>query len=195
MVADRHPRRAVAPPARPGFVGRGAARADLAALLARHRMVTVVGPGGCGKTSLAAVVAAGAVEARNDLAVAWVELAAVSGPANLPAAVLDAVGVTDTRGLEPVPRIADYLGERRWLLVLDNCEQFAGAAAKVATALLASCPGLVVLATSRERLDVTDEYVWEPPVLTMPAPDEADPAAVLATDAGRLFAGRAAETC
>ncbi|MGW2249902.1 BTAD domain-containing putative transcriptional regulator [Kitasatospora sp. NPDC001660] len=165
------------------FVGR---ESDLAALresLTASRLVTLTGPGGSGKTSLS--VEAG----RAELAVGrwpegvWVaELAPLESPEAVPAAVVSALGlreivlhaggmvaeVIDKRVEDPLRRLVEHCAHRRMLLVLDNCEHLIQAAADLAATLLVECPGLTVLATSREPLGVPGETVL--PVEPLPAP-------------------------
>ncbi|WP_250001658.1 BTAD domain-containing putative transcriptional regulator [Actinoplanes sp. M2I2] len=149
-----------APPVRPlsRFFGRTGELAGLAELVSTARLVTLVGPGGAGKTRLAVEFAAGQDP--------WfVRLADVAGPALVPAAVAAAVGV---RGAT-TDAIATALGDRSGLLLLDNCEHVVAAAADVAFALLARCPGLRVLATSREPLSIDGERLL--PVSPLPTED------------------------
>ncbi|MFF3428945.1 BTAD domain-containing putative transcriptional regulator [Streptomyces sp. NPDC002602] len=164
------------------FVGR---EPDLEALhgdLARHRLVTLIGPGGSGKTRLAEHAAAAHPEP------GWlVELARLDHPAAVPGAVLSALGLREnglvarekTPAEDPTTLLIDHCAHRALLLVLDNCEHVIGAAADLADRLLAHCPGLRVLATSREPLGVPGEALR--PVEPLP-PDPAH----------RLFADRAA---
>ncbi|MGP3990761.1 AfsR/SARP family transcriptional regulator [Streptomyces sp. 3N207] len=178
------------------FVGREADIAAIGADLAASRLVTLIGPGGSGKTRLAEQVAA--TSAAADPAPypdgTWlVELAPLDHPAAVPGAVLSALGrrVTSlstaategTRSLggeaDPTALLVEHLEQRGLLLVLDNCEHVVHAAATLAETLLAHCPGLTVLATSRERLGIPGETV-RPVEPLPPAP------------AHRLFADRAA---
>ncbi|WP_329458175.1 AfsR/SARP family transcriptional regulator [Streptomyces sp. NBC_01497] len=156
------------------FVGR---EADIAALhedLARARLVTLLGPGGAGKTRLSQEAAEAAGSPAYPDGVWLAELAPVEDPATVPEAVLTALRARETvlrgagaEGLraadphagEPLALLAEHLGRRRMLLILDNCEHVVGAAAEVAEALLTRCPGLTVLATSREPLGVPGEVV------------------------------------
>src|SRR5690606_30809236 len=154
------------------FVGRDADVARVRELLASARLVTLLGPGGAGKTRLAVEVA----RDRPDVCLA--ELAAVTSGADLPRAVLAALGVRASAlltgpGHEPSPadRLAAAIGDRPLLLVLDNCEHLVAEAAALAGRLLGACPGLRVLATSREPLAVTGEHLW--PVRPGLGPDEA----------------------
>ena len=139
--------------------------------MAEERFVTLVGPGGVGKTRLALEVGRAAAE---DLSLGGclVELAPVGDPAGVAPAIAAALDLPDPN------RLAEVIGERDVLIVLDNCEHVITAAAEVAEDLLERCPGLRLLATSREGLRVGGEIIWPVPPL---APD----------DAVRLFEARA----
>jgi predicted ATPase/DNA-binding SARP family transcriptional activator len=153
------------------LLGRDAELRELRELFAEQRFVTLVGPGGVGKTRLAVEVgraAAGGLSFGGCL----VELAPVGDPAGVPAAIAAALGLPDPN------RLAEMIGDHDLVLVLDNCEHVIGAAAEVAEGLLRRCPGLRLLATSREGLRVGGEVIWPVPPL---APD----------DAVRLFLARA----
>ena len=143
-------------PATP-FVGRERELADVTALIARAdvRLVTLTGAGGSGKTRLA-LQAAGAAAGDYPHGVWWVPLAAVADEADVPAAVVRALGGSGS--------VEDTLGDRRLLLLLDNFEHVIGAATMVARAIVAS-PHADVLVTSRERLQLGSEYVYPVPVL------------------------------
>ncbi|MFJ2760253.1 AfsR/SARP family transcriptional regulator [Streptomyces prasinus] len=187
------------------FVGR---EADLEAIrddLSSARLVTLIGPGGAGKTRLSQEAAEALLRAsaghggaggdttgdgtRHGLldrvrdGVRIVELAPVDDPAGVPEAVVTAVGARETvlygagaegmraateRGGDPVDRLAEHCGRRRMLLVLDNCEHVVDAAARLVETLLERCPGLTVLATSREPLGVPGESLR--PVEPLPEP-------------------------
>ncbi|MFI6601963.1 BTAD domain-containing putative transcriptional regulator [Nonomuraea sp. NPDC050536] len=174
------------------FVGRAAELDQVGGLLASTRLVTLVGPGGAGKTRLAAEVAE---RARGD--VCFAGLAPVIEAAELPHAVLAALDVRDGvivsgRGQpprDPADRLVGALSGREVLLILDNCEHLVAAAADLADLLLAACPGLRVLATSREALGIVGETIVPVSPLKLPPPDAANP---LDYPAARLFADRAA---
>jgi predicted ATPase/DNA-binding SARP family transcriptional activator len=170
------------------FVGRERDVRRAGALLAEHRLVTMLGPGGAGKTRLA-VESAEALAGRMPDGVWLAELSPVSDPEDVPQAVLAALGMRDT-GRAPVrtpaadtvdltTRLVAGLRPRHQLIVLDNCEHLVDAAARLADRILAECPGVRILATSREPLGITGELVW--PV--QPLDHE---------HAKRLFADRAA---
>ncbi|GGQ46261.1 hypothetical protein GCM10010216_02980 [Streptomyces flaveolus] len=166
------------------FVGRDADIQALRADLATARLVTLLGPGGAGKTRLSQEAAEGAGDSAQDGA--WlVELAPVDDPGAVPEAVLTALGARETvlygAGAEEmravtatdrqgtaVERLVEHCGRRRMLIVLDNCEHVVDAAARLAEELLARCPHLTVLATSREPLGVPGELLR--PVEPLPEP-------------------------
>ena len=135
----------------------------LARLVGEHRLVTLVGPGGVGKTRLALEV--GRAEADSmALGGCLVELAPLGDPAGLRAAIAAALDLPDPA------QVAEVIGDRELLIVLDNCEHVIAAAAEVAEDLLQRCPHLRLLATSREGLRVGGETIWPVPPL---APDDA----------------------
>ncbi|MEJ3652069.1 BTAD domain-containing putative transcriptional regulator [Actinomycetes bacterium KLBMP 9759] len=175
------------------FIGRERELDALGELLAGHRMVTVTGPGGAGKTRLASQLAE-----RHDGDVCFVALAPLDGTSDLPLAVLDTLGLREGTlpGRRParedrpsIDRLVAAISDRKLLLVLDNCEHVVDAAARLADTVLAGCAGVRVLATSREALRVRGEVVWPVPRLAVPEGPAADP---LAFPAVRLFAERAA---
>jgi predicted ATPase/DNA-binding SARP family transcriptional activator len=172
------------------FIGRNRERAKLAELLGARRLVTVTGPGGVGKTSLAVQVAADIAadhEARDG---AWfVALAGVAEPAALGPAVADAVGAPPGPGTCE-DQVLRRLRRRDALVVLDNCEHLAAACADLAARLLGACPGLRLLVTSREPLGIAGEAQF--PLAPLPTPaEDAAPAELAGSDAVRLFVERA----
>jgi predicted ATPase len=172
------------------FVGRQGEVARLRDLLTDPdtRLVTLVGPGGIGKTRLAVHVAAGLLEAFPD-GIAPVPLETVRAPDLVPSAVATALGLPEGGGRSPQAALAAFLAPRRMLLVLDNLEQVLGAAPLI-TQLLGAADGLRVLATSREILNLSGEHVVTvPPLQTGGA---IEPVKVLArTEAVQLFLDRA----
>jgi non-specific serine/threonine protein kinase len=152
------------------FVGRAQATAEIAAQLAECRLVTLTGPGGAGKTRLAAEVAR-RVAGRFADGVWLAELAAVRDPAQVPAAVAAALGIHDLPVVAAADALAHALARRQLLLVLDNCEQVIGAAAEVCGRLLLGADDVRVLATSRESLRIAGEARYRLGPLTLPAPE------------------------
>ena len=174
------------------LVGRDSELNDIARALRDCRLLTLTGPGGTGKTRLALATAgqgqgtagqgqgtAGQGQGQGSWAqVCWVELAPIDDPGIVPRAVASRLGVSDTPGQETIEAVAAAIGGRQMLLVLDNCEHLTQAAADLTEWLLATCPALIVLATSREALGVEGERTWPVPVLPV-------------ADAVRLFEQRA----
>ena len=173
------------------FVGRGREIAEIAQALGRTRLLTLTGPGGAGKTRLACEVAAG-LAGRYPDGVHVAELASLSRPELVPhtvAAVLD-VPVPGPEAAEVA--LARQLADRRLLLVLDNCEHLLDACARLAAEVLRGCPGVIVLATSREPLRVGGEVTWRTPSLALPDLRALPPLDRLAElESVRLFVERA----
>ncbi|MBY8870628.1 winged helix-turn-helix domain-containing protein [Micromonospora sp. PLK6-60] len=173
------------------LVGRAAALAELRALVPRQRLVTLIGPGGVGKTRLATEVAR---EQSYPDGVHLVELAALRpGESAVAELVLTALEVRESTGAAATPedRLVAALRHRRALLVLDNCEHVIEPAAALVARLLREAAEVSVLATSREPLGLAGEVLWEVPPLPVPA-DERDLDGVRRSAAARLFAARAA---
>ncbi|WP_158932376.1 winged helix-turn-helix domain-containing protein [Acidisphaera sp. S103] len=172
-----------------GLVGRSAAAARLRDLVSAYRLVTLAGPGGIGKTSLALKVARGVVG--EFAGGGWLaELASLSDPALVPAAVAGALrlpaGPTDVTP----ETIARAVGDKTLLLVLDNCEHLIEAVAILAETLLARCPHVTILATSRETLRIQGEYVYHVPPLDVPAAGQDEADHILKHSAVELFITR-----
>jgi len=136
--------------------------------LNEHRLVTLTGSGGVGKTRLSLQVAAEFVE-EFDHGVWFVELAPLADPDLLPQAILSALGVKDQSGKEPLELLKTYLQEKTALIVLDNCEHLISASARVVNELLRAAPRIKVLASSREALGVRGEVSYPVPSLTLPS--------------------------
>ena len=140
--------------------------AEVVAAIAESRLVTLTGVGGVGKTRLAMRAAVASGPFTDGLA--WCELAPVTDPSAVAAAVATSLGVRRSAETSVVESLVDYLSQRRMLLVLDNCEHLVESVAPLVESLLRGCPWLVVLATSRARLAVTGEHVR--PVAPLPVP-------------------------
>ncbi|MFJ2739506.1 ATP-binding protein [Streptomyces sp. NPDC087440] len=161
-----------------GFVGRVSELDHVRELLRRSRLATLIGPGGVGKSRLA-LRAALSLKGDYDDGVVLVELSALHDPELLPSAVASALGLPEQSGRVVVDVVVEHLEARRVLLVLDTCEHLLDACALLADLLLREAPGVTVLATSRQPLDVPGEH-------TLPVPPLED------VDAVELFAQRAA---
>jgi predicted ATPase len=172
------------------FVGREQELAALDEMVAGARLVTVTGAGGAGKTRLAVEFAAAAADRFGDGA--WLAgLAGITDPGLVPAQVMAALGVRQTSETPVIEALRYRLRTAELLLVLDNCEHLPGACAALAADLLGTCPGLRVLATSREPLGVPGEAVFPVPPLAVP-PEGSDPEVLAAAPAVRLFLARSA---
>jgi len=172
------------------FVGRERERAKVADLVADARVVTLSGPGGCGKTRLAVEVV-GDVASRFSDGACWVDLQGVSEPDMVAHAVGAAVGVRQRPEQALVDTLAEQLHARHLLVVLDNCEHLVAVCAELVGELLSACPQLHVLATSRVPLVVEGEATFEVAPLPVPDPDAVSASTVAAADAARLFEVRA----
>ncbi len=146
------------------LIGRESELADVASALKAHRLVTLTGVGGVGKTRLALEVAARSAPDFPD-GVWVIELAAVTDPASVPDAVAAVLGITQQPGMTMADSVAAALEGRSRLLVLDNCEHVLNAAADIVEAILSHSATVKIIATSREGLRVTDEQLWPVPSL------------------------------
>ncbi len=181
------------------FIGREREMTEIKRLLTGTRALTLMGPGGCGKTRLALEVAADLL-LRREFAdgVWWVELATLADPALVAQTVASALGVQEQPGKLLRETLSDYLRPKNLLLALDNCEHLVGACAQLVEGLLRTCPKLKVLTTSREPLSIAGETTWLTPSLSIPDPHHLPPVGEEAVsglsqyEAVRLFIERAA---
>ncbi len=201
LLAQREPAHDAPPPAdtaRPRhnlpapvttLFGREVAVDAVARALGESRLVTLTGAGGCGKTRLALAVAR-ALLADARAHVWWVDLAALADPALVAGTVAAVLGLRE----QTVAAVVAALRERDVLLVLDNCEHLLAACVPLVGALLAACPAVRVLATSRAALRAAGEAIWRVPSLPVPADEPRGVAALAALEANpavQLFAARA----
>jgi predicted ATPase/class 3 adenylate cyclase/DNA-binding CsgD family transcriptional regulator len=176
------------PVARTSFIGRDEPVRQVAGLLDKHRLVTVTGPGGSGKTRLAGEVARQLAARFADGA--WLaELAPVHDAGQVPAVLAAALGVRDLPGVPVAEALARALARRQLLLVLDNCEHVIGAVAELCARLLSAADDVKILATSREPLAAAGAARYRLAPLALP--DLGDPAATAGAEAVALFADRA----
>ncbi|MGE8362778.1 ATP-binding protein [Pseudomonas sp.] len=170
------------------LVGRESALVELLAHLREHRLLTLVGPGGIGKTRLA-------VECARELSshfrdqVHIADLAPLFTAEFLLATIAKALGLAPAGNEATLEQIAAYVGSRKILFILDNCEHLIDAVAQVTQSLLHRCSGLHVLATSQEPLRIEDEYVYRVAPLDVPQPGDT-PEAIRAASAVRLLEAR-----
>ena len=174
------------------FVGRAAELAELRSLVSGgSRLITIVGPGGIGKSRLALQVAADALDGAGDGA--WlVELAPVADPELVARTVAAVLGVHEEPGRPMLDTLVDTVGDRYLLVILDNAEHVLGAAAKLADAVMRSCPRACLLVTSREPLGTSGEHVFRVPSLPVPPADLAAPGPLAGFESVQLFAEHAA---
>src|SRR5829696_6263310 len=172
------------------FVGRERDVAQIKRAISDRCLLTLTGPGGCGKIRLALAVSFEVVEAFED-GVWWVELSSISEPEMVPQAAALVLGIPEMHGLPRIEALAERLATKEALIVLDNCEHLIGACAGFADALLHACPGVRMLATSREILGVPGEASWPVPPLSVPEAPDLAVGQLRHYEAVRLFVERA----
>jgi predicted ATPase/class 3 adenylate cyclase len=173
------------------FVGRGRELAEVRALVEASPLVTLTGAGGCGKTRLSLQVAAELLDGTGD-GVWLAELAAVTDEEAVAPVIAAALGVSVQPGRPAADTLLDALVPQDVLIVVDNCEHLIGACAKIADTILRRCPGVHLLATSREPLGIGGEIIYRVPSLSLPGTDDPEPVAAAASEAVALFVDRAA---
>jgi predicted ATPase/class 3 adenylate cyclase len=172
------------------FLGRGREIGEIGDLLGEHRLLTLTGSGGTGKTRLSLEVAGRALRHYPD-GVYFVELAAITDPELVAPTIAQALSLPDRGGRSAMQRLVDHIGEKRLLLVLDNFEQVIAAAPSL-NELLSACPMLAVLASSRSTLHVSGEQEYPVPPLGLPDPANLPPLTQLSQyEAVALFIERA----
>ncbi|MEO8754919.1 MAG: winged helix-turn-helix domain-containing protein, partial [Casimicrobiaceae bacterium] len=149
------------------LIGRDDDVAAVSALVTSHRLVTIVGPGGIGKTRLALEVARG-TRGTHPNGTWWVDLAAIAAPERVAAAIADAAGTQLHEG-DPAAALAESLRQLDLILVLDNCEHLVGDVARIVDGIRARAPGVTILATSQVALKVSAEEVYRLGTLPTPA--------------------------
>ena len=180
------------------FVGRERELGEVSGLIAATRLLTITGAGGCGKTRLALQLGAEVMDTFAN-GVWLADLAPLTDATVVLQAVADAVGVPqghagDVAAEQPVEeRLVAHLKDRRALVILDNCEHLISSCADLATMLLASCPGVRIVVTTREPLGVAGETSWRLPSLAVPRTDSTSPEALNDAEATRLFCDRASQ--
>jgi len=173
------------------FIGRENEMPIVRQLISEHRLVTLVGAGGCGKTRLACEVAAKLLSDYPD-GVWFVDLAPIPDEGLVAKEITEALKIPEAPGQSIIDTLIDKIKDKNQLIILDNCEHLVRACAEVAGKLVQSVPGLKILATSRESLCVTGEQVWRVPSLTL-----IDPKTIIDVEQARdseavmMFADRA----
>jgi predicted ATPase/class 3 adenylate cyclase len=149
------------------FIGREKEKAEIEQALGTHRLVTLTGSGGTGKTRLSLQVAADLLDQFPD-GVWFVELAPLTNPSLIPQTILAAMEASEQQDKTPTQALVERVRGKRLLLVLDNCEHLIEAVARLAETLLGSAPELKVMASSREALGVSGEMAWHVPSMSLP---------------------------
>lgn len=154
------------------FVGREKELKEIAKLLSTSRLLTMIGPGGVGKTRLAIQTAQDSIKKFKD-GVCWVELVGLQDGSLIPQEIAQALNVYEGSNQSILETLKINLKSKDLLLVLDNCEHLIEACAQTVEGLLVSCPKIKILATSRERLDLFNETTWNVPSLPLPEMQQA----------------------
>src|SRR6266498_4385751 len=146
------------------FIGREKEQSDVIKLITKHRLVTLTGPGGVGKTRLSTKVGEQVLRDYDD-GVWFVEFAPVLDPLLVQRTTAIAIGLRDEPQRPVIDMLSDYLTEKQTLIILDNCEHLLGACAQLADSLLKRCPSLKILTTGREALGILGEAMYLVPSL------------------------------
>ena len=172
------------------FVGREHEMAKARERLSASRLLTLIGPGGTGKTRLSLQLAAEVLPEYPD-GVWLVELASLSDPSLILRTVASALHIHEQMGMELEELVLNYVRARQMLLVVDNCEHMVEACAQLIDGALRACPKLKILASSREALGINGETIYRVPSLSLPDPAEATRESLLRSESAQLFVERA----
>jgi predicted ATPase/class 3 adenylate cyclase len=149
------------------FIGREKEMNEVKRLLGTTHLLTLTGTGGTGKTRLSMQVAADLLDQFAD-GVWLIELATIEDPDQVASAIAAPLGVRDEPGQQMLLTLTNYLRNKKLMLILDNCEHLIAECARIAETLLRACPGLQILASSREPLGIAGERTWSVPSLSIP---------------------------
>ena len=172
------------------FIGRERELAEARQLLSNTRLLTLIGPGGTGKTRLSLQIAQDVLSSFDD-GVWFVELAPLADPAFVPQTIASLFGLREFPNMPILNIITDYLRAKQLVLILDNCEHMIEACAKLSDHLLRSCLQLKILASSREALGIAGETAYRVPSLSLPDQAQVTREAVRESESARLFVERA----
>jgi predicted ATPase/DNA-binding SARP family transcriptional activator len=175
------------------FIGRQTEIESIKLLLSKHRLITLVGPGGCGKTRLANEIIRSLITTqRYENRVWWVDLAPLSDPALLLQAISGAIGLQENPGVALIVDLCNHLRPHEALIILDNCEHLLTACAQIIEILLNACDHLQVMATSRASINLIGESIFNVPPLSLPPENSSYMAGdLLSFEAIQLFLDRA----
>ncbi len=172
------------------FIGREREMTEVRQLISNVRLLTLIGPGGTGKTRLSLRIAVELLQSFKD-GVWFVELAQLTDPLLVPQTIATVFELRELQNIPTLDIVTDYLRAKEILLILDNCEHLIEAFAGLADHLLRSCPGLKILASSREELGIAGETVYHVPSLSLPDSPQVTPEVLMDSEAARLFLERA----
>jgi predicted ATPase/DNA-binding CsgD family transcriptional regulator len=172
------------------FIGRQREMADIKRLLAGTRLLTITGPGGSGKTRLAAEVARQLEDDYKD-GIFWIDLVALTDETKVPQTIAGVVGILEQPGFSHEEALTEFIANKTLLLVLDNCEHLIAACAQLADALMRACPRLRIMVTSLEQLALSGEVTWLMPPLSMPVDEQFATTEASQYEAVMLFLDRA----
>lgn len=173
------------------FIGREEDIKITKELLKHNRLLTITGSGGAGKTRLSLQTGAEIIDGYTN-GVWFLELAAIKDPDSIPTALINVFGLKEEMNFTPEKSLIEHLKNKEILIILDNCEHLIKACAVIAELLLSSCPGIKIIATSREAMNIPGEQIYKIPPLKQPDPKKNDtPEQLSQFESVRLFIERA----
>ena len=173
------------------FIGREEEMKKVKSILAKSRLLTIIGSGGSGKTRLAMQTGADMIDDFQN-GVFITELASLSENSLIVQTLMDSIGIKEEQGITPKEKLSGFLKNHETLLIFDNCEHLISECANIAEFLLINCPKLKIIATSRESLNCSGEHTYRVPSLELPESSDYDnPGILIQYEAVRLFTERA----